>query len=300
MGYYVRTLPTTSQLQAWRIEADEAVNLGIPNAELVGGAYFKASPGETIWENIRKNTPWFEPDGQSPFHETRLRPGEYYPRMARPILDPRESPGSNPGTALDGDFVAIARSQLTVLTRQLDRICQTVHPTPQTFETFGHDIRNLLILSCTEVEAHWRGVLKANGVQKKRFTTVDFVRLLPTMKLDEYAVSFPSYPWLQAVQPYKGWGSSGNPTQDIKWYDSYNAVKHDREAEFEKATLRHAFEAISACVIMMVAQFGPLEGAYSSAEPLSYFRVSALPIWSPPDVYMPPFEGSWTPVKFPF
>jgi hypothetical protein len=262
-------------------------------------AYFKASP-DTIWSHIREKTPWFGPNGENPFCETPLKPGNYYRRMARPILDLGQSPGSNPGTELDMTFVAIARSQLSVLTRQLDRICQTVHPTVETFETFGHDIRNLLILSCTEVEAHWRGVLKANGIQKEQFNTKDYVRLSPVMKLHEYAVSFPGYPWLKPIQPYSGWHNSSNPTQDLKWYHSYNAVKHDREMEFEKATLRHAFEAISACVVMLVAQFGALDGSYRSAEPLSFFHISALPTWSPADVYIPPYGGEWTAVNFAF
>ena len=30
----------------------------------------------------------------------------------------------------------------------------------------GYDIRNLLILACTEVESHWSAVLKANGLSK--------------------------------------------------------------------------------------------------------------------------------------
>jgi hypothetical protein len=50
--------------------------------------------------------------------------------MARPNdQHPDESPGANPGIQANRDFIAVARGQLTVLTRQLDRICQTVPPT---------------------------------------------------------------------------------------------------------------------------------------------------------------------------
>ena len=95
--------------------------------------------------------------------------------------------------------------QLTVLTRQLDRICQTVQPTEETFGALGHDIRNLLILACTEVESHWRGVLVANGVSKDRFTTQDYVAQREAMRLDEYAIDFPNYPWLAPLEPFEGW-----------------------------------------------------------------------------------------------
>ena len=39
-------------------------------------------------------------------------------------------------------------------------------------------------------------------------------------------------------------------------YAAYNEVKHDREVNFKRATLRHAIEAVAACVVMLAAQFG--------------------------------------------
>jgi hypothetical protein len=301
MSYYLRLGSNGGYFEPWKIGPDIAVRLAISNPERGAGTYFEAAPGETIWNTIRRLTPWFEPDGQNPFHEAGLRPGEYYPRMARPInFRPSSVPGVSPGAQQEVDVIATARSQLTVLTRQLDRICQTVHPAVQTFETFGHDIRNLLILASTEVEAHWCGVLSANGVKKDRYSTNDYVHLLRAMKLDEYAVTFPSYPWLDAIEPYKGWGSTGKPTQDLRWYDSYNAVKHNREANFARATLRHVFEAISASVIMMAAQFGE-DGIGVRSEVQSFFKFSAFPYWSPSDLYIESCEETgvdWSPVAF--
>jgi hypothetical protein len=304
MTYYLRRIPNVLGLQAWKIEPHVAFRLGIPNPEQNPGSYFEVAAGETIWETIGKQTPWFDPEGPNPFYIARLQPGEYYPRIARPIEQhPHEAPGWSPGARHEANIIAIARSQLIVLTRQLDRICQTVHPTERTLETFGHDIRNLLIIACTEVESHWRGVLTANGVKKTRYTTDDYVRLLPAMKLDEYEVKFPSYPWLRGLQPYKGWGSTGKPTQELKWYEPYNAVKHNREAEFERATLRNVFEAISACVIMMAAQFGSRDGILPRSEVQSFFHFSALPAWCPSDVYIFPYgdpSQDWSAVPFSF
>jgi hypothetical protein len=304
MSCYLRVIPNASFLEPWNIESDVAVRIGIENPQHGAGTYFRAAPGETIWDAIRRQTPWFEPNGQSPFYKAGLQPGEYYPRIARPIDNhPHEAPGWSPGAPHEANAVAIARSQVTVLTRQLDRICQTVHPTERTFETFGHDIRNILILACTEVEAHWRGVLTANGMERAHYTTNDYVRLLRAMKLGQYAVTFPSYPWLEAIRPYKDWGSTGKPTKELKWYDSYHAVKHDREAEFERATLRHAFEATSACVIMMAAQFGLREGIGVHTEVQSFFHFFAVPAWTPSEVYIFPYgepTPEWSPVDFNF
>jgi hypothetical protein len=305
MGYYIRTFATLNQdgSQVWKIEDDVAIRIGVSNPEQSPGCYFKAEPGESIWDALRRQTPWFEPNGECPFHKTTLQPGTFYPRMARPIdQHPAESPGQSPGARGETNVIAIALGQLTALTRQLDRICQTVHPTEQTFGTFGHDIRNFLILACTEVETHWRGVLVANHVDKNNYSTVDYVKLRTAMRLDEYAVTFPSYPWLAAIKPFESW-SDTSPTRSLLWYDAYNGVKHNRENEFERATLRHAFEAVTACAIMVVAQFGLYFDNWRRSELQSFFQFSGLPGWPLSDLYIYPYSETptdWSPIPFNF
>lgn len=302
MPYYIRPIPNASDVDIWHIENDVAKKVGYENPEDVPGAQFTAKPGETIWDAFKAATPWFEPNGENPFHKSQLGPGQYYPRMARPFVHSMEPPGRYPGVDLETNSIAIYYSQLIVLAQELSRICQTVHPTTETFETFGHDIRNLLILACTEVEAHWRGVLTANGVQKARLTTADYVRLAPAMRLDEYAVVFPSYPWLQATEPFRIWGHTGSPTKELTWYDSYNAVKHDRESAFGRATLRSVFEAVSACYVMMIAQFGPPHKARPGSEPLLFFRLSSSPNWPLSEGYMGTYSDKvkTTAINYPF
>lgn len=306
MSYYLRSLATQngSSAQVWKITDESAVRVGISNAEGGLGTWFKPEFGETIWDALRRQTPWFEPEGQCPFHKMVRKPGEFYPRIARPIdQHPGEAPGLNPGARHEAAVIAIARGQLTALTRQLDRICQTVQPTPGTFTTFGHDIRNLLILACTEVESHWRGVMLANGVKKDRLNTMDYVALKDAMRLDEYAVDFPNYPWLAPISPFAGWGSTGRPTRELGWYYAYNAVKHNREAEFERATLGHAFDAVTACAIMMASQFGIPCGLGQRSETQAFFRFSGVPTWPLSEIYIYPYgdgTSEWTGVPFPF
>jgi hypothetical protein len=306
MSYHLRVVVTQSgsSTQVWKIEDDIAVRVGITNPEQGVGTYFRADPGETIWDALRRMTPWFEPDGQCPFHKAVLKPGEFYPRMARPVdQHPDEAPGWSPGARTEANVIAIARGQLTALMRQLDRICQTVQPMDGTFGAFGHDIRNLLILACTEVENHWRGVLIANGVKGDRFTTQHYVALKEAMRLDEYAVDFPNYPWLAVIRPFAGWGSMGSPTRELEWYDAYNAVKHNREEEFERATLGHAFAAVTACTILMVAQFGIPAGLGQRSELQAFFHFPAVPAWPLSEVYMYPYgeePGDWVPIPYPF
>jgi hypothetical protein len=209
MRYYIRTLPDGSLNGGiWRIDDQSAQRVGITNAPI-----YYAESGLTVLESIRrKEEHWFS--GEGGFHELKLAPGEFYPRMARPS-QPGDGPGSNPGAQAERSSIAVARGQLLALTAQLARICQTVHPTAATLDVFGHEIRNLIILACTEAEAHWRNVLIANGMKKREFNVERYAALGPAMRLAEYAVSFPNFPWLEPVRPFANWAPA---TPGLAWY----------------------------------------------------------------------------------
>ena len=303
MAYYIRQA-SGAPAQIWKIDDAVAVRLGITNPEGGPGSYFKAEPGETVWDTMKRQaSSWFEPEGSQPFQKTILDPGQFYPRIARPSAHhPSDFPRIPVMRHSDTNFVAIARSQLTALMRQLELICQTVHPSEDTFNAFGHGIRNLLILACTEVETHWRGVLVANNFIKGQYSTNHYVLLQDAMWLGDYAIEFPYFPWLAPVRPFEGWGASGKPTQELGWYAAYNTVKHNRELEFSRATLRNVFEAVGACVIMMVAQFGSIVGLGHDTELASFFHLSSWPRWPLSNVYMTPFgpASDGQEVNYPF
>ena len=109
----------------------------------------KALPGKTALETLRGYNP------ETTFDALELEPGEYYPGMARPIIG--GSPGRNPDQS--GDAMgrrASASGQLHALTQQLEKICRVVHPKETNFQAYGHEIRNVLILACTELESQWK------------------------------------------------------------------------------------------------------------------------------------------------
>lgn len=221
--------------------------------------------------------------GACTVREMGLAQGEYHPRMARPWSSghrPEVPDAANYGTELGS-----LRGQLVNLMHELQNICQTVHPDPATFNVYGHAIRNLLILACTEVEAHWRAVLVANGVPAARFSTRNYVKLADPLKLREYGVALPYYPWLTPFQPFVGW-SSGASTLSIPWYDAYNKVKHDREQHFSEATLKHTIDAVCACAIMLCAQFGPSEAFRWRTEFGYFFQFVWVPAWRPEECYI--------------
>jgi hypothetical protein len=218
-----------------------------------------------------------------------LEPGEYFPFMARPSYGmPSETLGTNPD-ASDKVRYTRARStgQLHALIGQLELICRVVHPDKENLKSFGHEIRNVLILACTEVEAHWKGVLAANGATGE--STKDYVKLSKAMKLNEFLVDFNYYPWMESMNPFEKWGTSSSSTKDLEWYYAYNQVKHDREQHFAEAALIRAFQAIAACFVMLCAQYGwdfALKGNDASR---AFLKLSKAPTWDPSDCYVPEF-----------
>jgi hypothetical protein len=233
------------------------------------------------------------------FEPLKLAPGTFFPRIARPThLSWRDGPGMNPDTAKHRELIQISNGQLVALKEALERICRVIHPIDDTMPTFGHDIRNLLILAATEVETHWKGVLKANGATAN--TTNDYVKLSKAMQLRSYAVTFPYFPWMKALKPFENWKPSTSPTKDLAWYDAYNAVKHDREQNFPRASLLNAFNAVCASFVMLCAQFGMPE-YWARPEIRSFFKLSAFPKWDPAEVYcLQPPAHQYTAVNFQF
>lgn len=299
-GYYIQVSHDQKSKGLWLFEKGIAKRTDISNPEGGPNTFIKANFGEPILDALKRVVPaWFTPEASDSFHKTALGPGEYFPRMARPSDHYlHESPGRCPGNMQTRNEIATTQGQLIALTRELQNICQTVHPSPDTFDTYGHAIRNLLILACTEVEAHWRGVLLANGIKKEKMDTRDYVKLAPAMRLSEYAISFPFYPWLEPIKPFESWGTTGQPTKEINWYDDYHAVKHDREQNFARATVSNAFNAVAACAVMMCAQFGSHDGFGHHSELRYFFELTVAPNWPPSDVYIFPYSKDATPKNY--
>jgi hypothetical protein len=125
------------------------------------------------------------------------------------------------------------------------------------------------------------------------------------MKLSEYAINFPFYPWLPPMRPFENWVPSKTPTRDLKWYNAYNAVKHDRETQFELSTLENAFLAVSGVAVMMAAQFGWVDGLRQRSRLTHFFELNSAPTWHPSEVYAHVRTGEaslgfTTPINYPF
>ena len=141
---------------------------------------FLVDVGESIQDALERHfSSDTAPSFQGRITPAVLSPGEYYHRMARPVESQHRDSSSlmlPERYALRNEITA-TQGHLRTLIGLLERILLVVYPAPDTLSTYGYEIRNLLILACTECETQWRSVLQANGCQRERYTTADYVAL---------------------------------------------------------------------------------------------------------------------------
>lgn len=217
--------------------------------------------------------------------ECDLAVGHHHPRISRG----KQSPGR-------GHYArewAGSHGAVVSLIRRMNEVFQFIEPNRDNMTAYGHETRHLLILAATEVESAFRAVLAANqysgpGDQTSRRNTKDFVQLAVPMRLSAWSVSLRNHPDLQPMAPFAGWQES-QPTASLDWYDAYNSVKHDRERNFARATLRHAVTAVAAAYILVNAQFGEFDIRHYLG--LDEFQLAASPRWALSEQYVPPQVG---------
>jgi hypothetical protein len=275
-------------VDVWQIEGNLATS--------IGGSKLSLRPQESIDAAMRREGSDMPIELLGPVVKILVEPfalgsGEFHPRIFRPTYSHANIQDTPPN---DHATMAVSLAQLTALMEMLDRICRTIEPDKRNFEAYGHEIRNLLILACTEAESHWKAILVANssGGGNTRFTTNDYVKLREVLRLDEYSLGLNNYPVLGSRQPFANWNNS-QPTRSLEWFEAYNAVKHDRENQFRRGQLQHAIDAVLACAILIVAQYG-------TTALISPIQMLKFPAWDQKDHYVPPFCGrSWRQVPAP-
>lgn len=151
---------------------------------------------------------------------------------------------------------ARSKRELKILIERLHDILMYIEPDKGCLKVYGHKIRELLILACTEGESLWTDYIRLAGNTNQRLTTNDYVKLKDKLFLSEYGVIFTSPPVKHSFQPFKNWDAS-NPTQSLPWYDGYNKTKHNKTDYFSEASLENCINAIVANIIMFCVQYSP-------------------------------------------
>lgn len=253
---------------------------------------------ERLSEKITNRDKWW-------LFSSDLSVNQFYPRIYRPVYFPAQgmharhySQYSKPpfNQKISNDSVY----QLTIMSNMLRSIFLIVSPTKDNLRVYGNEIRNLLILASTEFEAQCKGIMKANGYVSNNWNTNDYVKLVPVLKLNEYAVKVFPYADITEHRPFSNW-SIDKPTQSLEWYSAYQATKHDRENKFIEANLNSSLEAVAACAILIFAQYGgfPIKDPFIE----NLFHFIQRPKWLSLKSYSNEtisIDDKWEPVNFNF
>jgi hypothetical protein len=127
--------------------------------------------------------------------------------------------------------------------KDLHEVLEFVEPVEANRGTFSHRIYGLLLRVCTDFESLSKDLLIDSGCKKspEGMKVSDYRSLERNLYLEEVEVDFlPWRPQPLRTTPYANW-TTAKPS--LSWYKAYNTVKHNRDAQFSKASLGVLVEA---------------------------------------------------------
>ena len=179
-----------------------------------------------------------------------------------------------------------AKRDLGILIQKLQEILLYVEPSSEGLKAYSHKIRELLILSCTDLESTFKKYKLGKNDKMS-----DYVKILNYVDLTKYHIGLVGYANPFKCCPFENW-NKGKETKSLPWYDAYNQIKHNRDENFPLATLENCINAISANLIMFAVRYAPMT-LYNENDVCSNLARSSLSytIEHSNDLYIPIIEG---------
>lgn len=149
------------------------------------------------------------------------------------------------------DFIVINE-----IFNQLKLIFSFVEPIDKHLNIYSLKIRDLIIKASSEVETHWKELMRLNGYSKKSLNTKDYCKLKEFINFDLH-LQLESYPTDTVFKPFENWDCE-LPSKSLEWYKVYNNLKHDRSNTLNQATLYQAINAVAAVYTMAAMRYGEI------------------------------------------
>lgn len=143
-----------------------------------------------------------------------------------------------------------------IIQKDLLTLFDYVYPSDANKATYSMRIQDIYVRSCIEVEANLIAILSENGYHKQNFKMIDFQKVDSTHLLSQYKVDVPHWDGEnKTILPFSAW-AQGAP---LKWYQSYNKLKHEKYQYFDHANLLNAVTAVCANIVLLSSQFNIFE-----------------------------------------
>jgi len=138
---------------------------------------------------------------------------------------------------------------LLAIEGDLERLSRFIEFDQQNFECFSVEISRILLASGAEVDVVCKQICRklnsgssANSINNYR---------------NEIWAAYPNIPDFEVLLPRYGltltpWSSWNVPNNPPKWWTAYNKIKHHRDAEYDKANLKNALNAVGGLFIMVL------------------------------------------------
>jgi hypothetical protein len=231
-----------------------------------------------------------------------LQPGEYYPRIYRPILnegfsiDRRKckncSEEDNSRIQYYHEYMRQVneyKNEFIRLKERFYKISNYIFFDIKNQACYSSEVRAEILMLNTEIESQMKGVLIANASKKKMYRTKDYFQLFKMLKLGDYEIELKDFPKMNRISPYQNWNSE-KPTKSLEWMDAYNLIKHDKYSNIEFATLKNLVDAFSALTILLYSQFKNFIAIKKQFDEV--VKILKEPEWDDTDKYF--FDTIWT------
>lgn len=153
-----------------------------------------------------------------------------------------------------------------ILQDDIKTLFEYIEPADINLPTFSYRIHELLMRTCTEVEANFKAILRENiysptyrsgsktgQIRTEEFWNInDYIKINKTHHLDNYFVEFPFWRGNKnRYQPFLNWQNSNS----LPWYQAYNDTKHDKNEKFEIANFENLLNAFTGLFVLLSSQF---------------------------------------------
>lgn len=132
------------------------------------------------------------------------------------------------------------------LERDMEVVSRFIEFSDLNFDVYSIELAHLLFAASSEVDVVAKLICRNLDSQAPRSNINDYRAVLTAgiSDINTQEILIPRYGL--TLTPWDTWATSTNP----QWWHSYNNVKHQRDAHFSEATLKHALDSLAGLLVL--------------------------------------------------
>jgi hypothetical protein len=177
-------------------------------------------------------------------------------RTIRQFIDGKYAEGGRWGYVRHPQFAAEPEHYIRafeVIQKDLMELFDFIEPSDTNLQCYSYRVHELFMRTCIEIEANFKAILTENGYARSGdWNMTDYQKCEASHLLSSYEIKLPVWRGAQHTRrPFANWMTGGS----LSWYQDYNAAKHSRHGNFERANFSNLLDSLAALVAVLSAQF---------------------------------------------